>query len=111
MSETKSQAGRIPGQAMWRRGADRLGRCRRRLGPFGEVRLGDRGPGSLGEPLTPTLCLAMSTELSLQQDNQDPGPEEELGEHPMPDLLGAGGGWRPARHPDCAPGHLSPTEQ
>lgn len=108
MSETRSQAGRVPEQALWRRGADRLERC---LGPSGEVGLGDPGPESLGEPLTPTLCPGLSTELSLQQDDQDPGPEEALGEHSLPDLLGAGGGRRPARHPDCAAGPLSPTEQ
>lgn len=111
VSETRSQAGRVPGQAMWRREADRLERCRWRLGPSGEVGLGDPGPGSLEEPLTPILCLGMSTELSLQQDDQDPGPEEALGERPLPDLLGAGGGRQPAHHPDCAAGHLSPTKQ
>ena len=73
--------------------------------------LGEPGPGAWGEPLTPNLCLGMSTELSLQQDNQKPGPEEALGECPLPDLLGAGGGHWPAHHPDCATGHLSPVEQ
>lgn len=63
------------------------------------------------EPLTPILCLGTSTELSFQQDNQDPGPEEALGEHPLAYLLGAGGGRWPAHHPDCVAGHLSPTEK
>lgn len=57
------------------------------------------------------MYLGTSTELSLQQDNQDPGPEEAPGEHPLPDLLGAGGGWWPAHHPDCAADHLCPTKQ
>lgn len=73
--------------------------------------LGGAGSGAWGESLTPILCLGASTELSLQQDNQDLGPEEALGEHPLPDLLGAGGGrWR-AHPPDCAAGPLPPTEQ
>lgn len=63
------------------------------------------------EPLTPILCLGASTELSFQQDNQDPGPEEALGEHPLAYLPGAGGGRWPAYHPDCVAGHLSPTEK
>lgn len=73
--------------------------------------MGESGPGAPGKPLTPTLCLGMSTELCLQQDNQDPGPAEALGEHALPDLLGAGVGRLPAHPPDRAAGHLSPTEQ
>lgn len=89
----------------------------RQAGKMQEIRpcsgggLGEPGPGAPGKPLTPTLCLGMSTELSLQQDNQDPGSEEALGEHALLDLLGAGGGRRPTHPPDCAAGHLSPTEQ
>jgi hypothetical protein len=67
--------------------------------------------GTLWELLTPTLCLGVLTELSLQQDNQDPGPEEALGEQPLPNLPGAGGGWWPTHPPDCASGHLSTAEQ
>lgn len=64
-----------------------------------------------GETLTPMLCLGASTELSFQQDNQDSGPEEALGEHPLAYLLGADGGRWPAHHPDCVAGHLPPTEK
>lgn len=66
---------------------------------------------ALGKPLTPTLCLGVSTELRLQQDNQDSGPEEALGECPLPDLLGAGSRRWCAHPPDCVVGHVSPTKQ
>jgi hypothetical protein len=44
-------------------------------------------------------------------NSQDPGPEEALGEQPLPNLPGAGGGWWPTHPPDCASGHLSTAEQ
>lgn len=103
-----------PGAGSVEKGSRQVGKMqeevRSREGREGVV--GRTWPWGLGgEPLTPNLCLGMSTELSLQQDNQKPGPEEALGECPLPDLLGAGGGHWPAHHPDCATGHLSPVEQ
>lgn len=55
------------------------------------------------------VCVPGYPEFDLQQDKQGSSPEEALGEHPVPDLLGAGSGWWPAHHPDCAAGRL-PSE-
>lgn len=109
MSETRSQCGRVLGQAVWGRGTGRKKRIQEETTLAG-AGLGGAGSGASEESLSPILCLGVSTELSLQQDNQDLGPEEALGEHPLADLLGAGAGRRRAHPPDRAARPLSPTE-